>query len=117
MVLVVQSNKHKTTRVFFKIHRKDNTEILAICDEDLLGKTLSNDKIRMKVLVGFYKGQSISISDALHLMRRYGNINILGSVIELGIEKKQINENAVIWFNDEEDKKVPHLLIFSIPPL
>jgi hypothetical protein len=50
-------------------------------------------------------------------MRRYANINIIGSVIELGLEKKQIKEDAVIWFNDDEGKKVPHLLIFSIPPL
>jgi hypothetical protein len=114
---VVQSNKHKPVRVFFRIHRRDATEILAICDEDLFGKVLSNDKIRMKVPIKFYKGQSISIADAFQLMRRYVNINILGSVIELGIEKKQIKKDAVIWFNDEEGKRVPHLLMFSIPPL
>ena len=114
---MVQSNKHKSVRVFFRIHRRDGTEILAICDEDLLGKVLSNDKIRMKVPIKFYKGQSISIADAFQLMRRYVNINILGSVIELGIEKKQIKKDAVIWFNDEEGKRVPHLLMFSIPPL
>ncbi len=104
-------------RVFFRIHRRDTTEILAICDEDLLGKVLSNDKIRMRVPIEFYKGQAISISDAFQLMRRYVNINILGSVIELGIEKNQIKKDAVIWFNDEEGKRVPHLLIFAIPPL
>ncbi len=104
-------------QVFFRIHRRDATEILAICDEDLLGKILSNDKIRMRVPIDFYKGQLISTSDAFQLMRRYVNINILGSVIELGIEKNQIKKDAVIWFNDEEGKKVPHLLMFSIPPL
>ncbi len=104
-------------QVFFKIHRKDNNEILAICDENLLGKILSNGKIKMRVPTGFYKGQIISKSDAYQLMRRYTNINIIGSVIELGIEKEQIKEDAVIWFDDEEGKKVPHLLIFSIPPL
>lgn len=117
MVLVVQSNKHKSPQVCFKIHRKDTTEILAICDENLLGKVLCNEKIKMTVPTGFYKGQVISKSDAYQLMRRYTNINVIGSVIELGIEKKQIKEDAVIWFNDDEGKKVPHILIFSIPPL
>jgi len=116
-VLVVQLNKQRSTRVFFRIHRRDTTEILAICDENLLGKVLSNEKIRMRVPIKFYKGQSISKSDAFQLMRRYANINILGSVIEIGIEKNQIKEDAVIWFNNEEGKRVPHLLMFSIPPL
>ena len=116
-MLVVQSNKHKPVQVFFRIHRRDATEILAICDEDLLGKILLNDKIKMRVPIDFYKGQSISTSDAFQLMRRYVNINILGSVIEFGIEKNLIKKDAVIWFNDEEGKRVPHLLIFSIPPL
>ena len=71
----------------------------------------------MRVPIEFYKGQPISKSDAFQLMRRYVNINILGSVIELGIEKNQIKKDAVIWFNDEEGKRVPHLLLFSIPPL
>lgn len=113
----MQSNKQKPVQVYFKIHRKDKTEILAICDENLLGKVLSNDKIKMKVPTEFYKGNPISKSDAYRLMRRYTNINIIGSVIELGIEKEQIKKDAVIWFNDGEGKKIPHLLIFSIPPL
>ena len=117
MVLVVQSNKHYPAQVYFKVHRKDKTEILAICDENLFGKVLSRDKIKMTVPTEFYKGKLISKSDAYKLMRRYANINIIGSVIELGIEKEQIKKEAVIWFDDEEGRKVPHLLIFSIPPL
>ena len=116
-MLVVQSSRHEIEQVFFKIHRKDKTEILAICDEVLLGKVLSNEKIRMRVPTEFYRGQLIPRLDALQLMRRYVNINIIGSVIELGIEKNIINKDAVIWFKDEEEKEVPHLLIFSIPPL
>ena len=116
-MLVVQSNKHKPEQVYFKIHRKDKTEILAICDENLLGKVLFKDKIKMQVPTEFYKGNPISKSDAYRLMRNYTNINIIGSVIEFGIEKDQIKKDAVIWFNDEEGKKVPHLLIFSIPPI
>jgi hypothetical protein len=117
VVLVAQSNNSASTRVFFKIHRKDKTEVLAICDECLLGKELSNEKIRMKVRSQFYRGNAISKGDALDLMRRYSNINALGSVLELGIEKKVINEDAVFWLNDDENKVIPHLLIFSMPPI
>ncbi len=117
MVPVEQSSKHRSERVLFKIHRKDKTEILAICDEALLGKELSNSTTRMKVPLGFYKGTYISKSDALDLMRRYTNINALGSVLDLGIEKNIINKDAVLWFNSEDGKRIPHLIIFSIPPI
>ncbi|PWI49576.1 hypothetical protein CEE45_00150 [Candidatus Heimdallarchaeota archaeon B3_Heim] len=117
VVPVERSSKHSSERVFFKIHRRDRTEILAICDEALLGKELTNNTTRMKVPIGFYKGRDISQSDALDLMRRYTNINALGSVLDLGIKKEIINEEAVIWFNSDDGRRIPHLLIFSFPPI
>ena len=113
----MQSNNPNPTRVFFKIHRKDKTEILAICDECLLGKVLTNEKTRMKVPTEFYRGNVISKLDALELMKKFVNVNAIGSVLELGIEKEVINKDAVIWFDHENNHKVPHLLIFSIPPI
>ena len=106
-----------STRVFFKVHRRNNIEILALCDESLLGQELFNEKARMRIPADFYRGQEISANDALHLLRNYANVNALGSVLELGIKKNLINEDAIIWFTTSEGKKIPHLLIFSIPPL
>ncbi|MHA2202497.1 MAG: DUF424 family protein [Candidatus Hodarchaeales archaeon] len=106
-----------STRVYFKIHRREKTEILALCDESLLGQELFNEKARMRIPIDFYRGQQISASDALHLIRNYANVNALGSVIELGIRENLINEDAIIWFTTSEGKKIPHLIIFSIPPI
>ncbi len=106
-----------STRVYFKIHRKNQTEILALCDESLLGQELFNEKARMRIPTDFYRGQQISASDALHLIRNYANVNAIGSVIELGIRENLINEDAIIWFTSSEGKKIPHLIIFSIPPI
>lgn len=121
-VLVLRSNNSPqcaspTARVYFKIHRKNNVEILALCDESLLGQELSNEKARMRIPVDFYRGQEISTTNALRLMRNYANINAVGSVLELGIQEKIINEDAIIWFTTSEGKKIPHLLIFSFPPI
>ncbi|UCG03609.1 MAG: DUF424 family protein [Candidatus Heimdallarchaeota archaeon] len=106
-----------STRVFFKIHRKNRTEILALCDESLLGQELFNEKARMRIPIDFYRGQEISADDALRLLRNYANVNAVGSVLELGIKENLINEDAIIWFTTSEGKKIPHLLIFSIPPI
>ena len=111
------SHHTSSSRVYFKIHRKDKTEILALCDESLLGQELFNEKARMRIPADFYRGQEISVNDALHLLRNYANVNAIGSVLELGIKENLINEDAIIWFTTSEGKKIPHLLIFSIPPL
>ena len=122
MVPVLRSNNSpqrssSSNRVYFKVHRKNNVEILALCDESLLGQEIFNEKARMKIPANFYRGQEIEAQDALQLMRNYANINVVGSVLELGIRQNLINEDAVLWFTTLEGKKIPHLLIFSIPPL
>ena len=104
-------------RIFFKIHRRAKNEILAICDENILDKILFNEKSSMRVPSKFYKGKEISAFEALQLMKNYNNINIIGSVINLGLEKNLISEDAVIWFSTKDGDKVPHLLIFSMPYL
>lgn len=122
MALVEPSNKSQraqptSSRIYFKIHRKDKAEILAICDEILLGQVLANERAKMTISPDFYRGHEISASDALHLMRNYTNINVVGSVLEYGIQKKIINEDAIMWFETVQGKKIPHLLIFSLPPI
>jgi hypothetical protein len=106
-----------SNRVCFKVHRRDKNEILAVCDESLLGQEVFNKKSRMRIPVDFYKGKTITPIGALRLMKNYSNVNAIGSVLELGIQQKVINPNAIIWFNTTEGKKVPHLLIFSFPPI
>ncbi len=112
-----QSDSLSLNRILFKIHRKSRTEILAICDENLLGQELRNDRARMIISSDFYSGQEISAEEALRLMNTYTNINAVGSVLEYGIRNNLINEDAIIWFTNEQGKKIPHLLIFSLPPI
>ncbi len=104
-------------KVVFKVHKKDKSEILAICDKELFGKKLTGTKAKMTVPFDFYNGEEIPVEDALHLMRKYQNINAIGSVLELAIQKRLFHKDSMLWFNTEEGKKIPHLLIFSIPPI
>ncbi len=109
--------KESSKSVNFKIHRSHRREILALCDDSLLDQVLFTEKAKMKVSTAFYRGQKITAEEALQLMRNYGNINALGSTIELGIKIKVIRNNAVIWFKTINGKKIPHLLLFSLPPI
>lgn len=109
--------KESPKSVYFKIHRSHNREVLALCDDSLLGQVIFNEKAQMKVSTNFYRGQKIATEEALQLMRNYVNINALGSTIELGIKFEVIKKEAVIWFTTSDGKKIPYLLLFSLPPL
>lgn len=111
------NNKNNESCVYFKIHRRHKSEVLALCDESLFDQVLYSEKAQMKVPTDFYRGQKISAEEALRLMRNYVNVNALGSTIELGIKFKVINEDAVIWFKTNDGKKIPHLLIIALPPI
>lgn len=109
--------KESSKSVYLRIHRSHNREVLALCDESLLGQVIFNEKAQMKVPTDFYRGQKITSEEALQLMRNYVNINALGSTIDLGLKNKVIKKEAVIWFKTSDGKKIPHLLIFSFPPI
>ena len=48
-------------KVYCKIHKQQDYHVIAVCDEDILGKTLGKQKISEF----FYKGELIDIPDAI----------------------------------------------------
>lgn len=114
---VSQLNNKNNSYVYFKIHRRHKSEVLALCDESLFDQVLYGEKAQMRVSTDFYRGQKITAEEALRLMRNYVNVNALGSTIELGIKYNIINKDAVIWFETIDGKKIPHLLIIALPPI
>lgn len=75
--------------IFVKKHEK----VLAVCDSDLIGKTLKEGKLCLKISERFYKGKEVTVDELKMLLERAGNVNIVGNesikvVIELGFIKK-----------------------------
>lgn len=105
------------TKVCLKLHRTGTSEVLAVCDKKYIGQTLHNTKIKMKVHKSFYEGNEIPIQDAFSLFKSYGNINAVGSVINYGIQRGEINKNSVLWLENEEGESIPHMILFKMPPL
>lgn len=58
-------------------------QVVALCDEDLIGKTLQEGEFEIKVSERFYKGEIVSEGDALKVLKGAINVNIIG--------KKSIN--------------------------
>ena len=93
--------------VFIKTTRYGRDTLVAVCDAELLGKTLHGGHVPFKVNKGFYKGVPADVCEALEAMRRATICNLIGKrIVEAAIEHRMVNKTAIIYFGD-----VPHAQI------
>jgi hypothetical protein len=77
--------------------------VVAICDEDLLGKKIEND-VKITVEESFYRGELIDENKALEFMKKSNICNIIGkSIVELALKNKFIMKENIIFIGD-----IPH---------
>ena len=81
----------------FNLKKEGNNVLLAICDEELLGKTLREGKIVFKISEDFYKGKKISIDQAVSMIENSTIINIIGNeCVKKAIENGFVHPEAVL---------------------
>jgi hypothetical protein len=73
--------------------------VVAICDEDLLGKRIGS-KFKVEIKESFYKGEKIDEKKAIDLMGKAYICNLMGkNIVELALEKKFISKENIIQIN------------------
>ena len=93
--------------MYVKIHSDGNLKVLAISDEDLIGKTIEDGKIIIGVSERFYKGEKKSDQEVLELMKVADNINMVGiTCVKLALDNGIISEENIIMI-----KKIPHVQV------
>ena len=96
--------------VYAKLKQIDKHTVLAICDIDLLDKTLCEGKITFKVKNEFYNGGKINLDEAINMIENATIINLVGKCcIEKAIQKGHIHPDAVITIQN-----VPHAQIMKL---
>ena len=84
--------------------------LLAICDSDLLGKTLREDKIVFHVKDEFYNGGKVSLEEAVNMIENSTIVNLVGkNCIEKAILKGYVHPEAVLQISG-----VPHAQIVKL---
>ncbi len=91
-----------------KVHptgeRYSNRFVLAVCDKELIGKTLKSKKLQLQVSERFYKGELRSPEEVLSLLKDASNMNILGKrSIALALKAGVIAKENIMMIG-----KVPH---------
>lgn len=87
-----------------------NNVLLAMCDAEILGRTLRKGKIVFRVKEGFYKGTKVSIEEAMAMIENSTTVNMIGkNVVQKAIEKGHVHPEAVISIEG-----IPHAQIVKL---
>ncbi len=95
--------------MYVKIHSKSGRGVVAICDEDIIGKTFETKEKQLNVSKEFYKGEQKNEEEVISIIKKADNLNIVG--------KNSVNialkTNIVLKSDVKRIKNIPYLYIIS----
>ncbi|MBU1245998.1 MAG: DUF424 family protein [Nanoarchaeota archaeon] len=95
--------------MYVKFHIKGDRTVVAICDKDLIGKTLEDKKQCIEITERFYKGEKKTEKEVAVILQEATNINIIGKKsIALAIKQGVLDKEAV-----RKIKRIPHAQIYE----
>ena len=88
----------------------NNTQLLNICDADLLGKTIDSDNFTLKISEKYYAEKVVKKEEAKEMLKRSDNINMVGKeIISLSVDLGIGSQDGV-----KEIDGVPFLIVFKM---
>ena len=91
------------------ITHKD-TNMLNICDSDLLGKTLNRDNFSLKISEKYYAEKIVEKEEAKDLLKQSDNINMAGkNIVDLSVSMGIGSANGVKVIDG-----IPFLIVFKM---
>ncbi len=68
-------------KVYLKIHRRNDIETVACCDEDLLNRVFTEGDLRIEINSNFYGGDLLTMEQAMEILKQSSYFNIVGENI------------------------------------
>ena len=98
------------TEVYVNMRRRGQFVVLAMCDCELLGKVLRDGKIVFEIREDFYKGQKVTVEEALELCKMSSIVNmIVHCIVYKAKEEGLIHPDAILKISG-----VPHAQIVKM---
>lgn len=96
--------------MYFKVHKTASGSVLAVCDKELLGKTIKAKGLHFHISEAFYKGAEITPKKLAELLESHSNINIVGDkAVRVALEKGLISERSIVKIGN-----IPHVQIYKL---
>jgi len=102
---------HRENGTGFSVRTSEyqGTVLVNICDEELVGRTVSEGKLKVHLSPDFYSGEVVGMGEALRLIRTCSIVNLAGHrSVRLAVDNDVGNRDAV-----REIEKVPFLMIYK----
>ena len=96
--------------MYLKIHRiQGKGEIVAVCDRELLNRTICHGDITIHVSEKFYGNEEAGAEEVVAALKNAGNINLIGTkAVSVAIECGVLPEGAYILIDG-----IPHAQIYQ----
>ncbi|MDD1655669.1 MAG: DUF424 domain-containing protein [Methanomicrobiales archaeon] len=97
--------------MFLKVHRApDGTEVVAVCDRELLNTTITHGDITIRISESFYGNRPASKEEVRTILETAANANLIGEqCVALAVEMGFVERSGCIMLG-----KVPHAQVFRI---
>jgi len=96
--------------VYVKLKKVNRNVLLAMCDCEILGKTLREGKIVFHVKDEFYNGGRVTLEEAIDMIKNSTIVNMVGKkCVEKAIEKGYVHPEAVLNIEG-----IPHAQIVKL---
>ena len=96
--------------VYMNLKRVGSNVLLAVCDCELLGRTLREGKIVFKIKDEFYNGRKGTVEEAMGMISNSTIVNLVGKTcVEKAIAHGYVHPEAVI-----EIEGIPHAQIMKL---
>ena len=83
--------------------------LVNICDEELIGRTVTEGKLKMHISKEFYLGEKVGAAEALDLIRKCSIVNLVGRrSVSLAVENNIGARQAI-----REIENVPFLIVYK----
>ncbi|MEM3018927.1 MAG: DUF424 family protein [Candidatus Bathyarchaeia archaeon] len=96
--------------IYVNIIRRGGHVLVAACDADLLGKTLTDGGLEFYVSEKFYKGEKKSLEAAIEAIRHANSANLIGrDIVERAVSEGLVHPKAILAISG-----IPHAQIIRI---
>jgi hypothetical protein len=80
-----------------KVHKKQEKTVVAVCDDDLLGKRFEEGDLQLDLTSDFYAGTKMDEKEAGDLVRNADIVNLVGEQsVKLGIEEGIVEKDRIL---------------------
>ncbi|MGP3667212.1 MAG: DUF424 domain-containing protein [Candidatus Bathyarchaeota archaeon] len=103
---------NKVCYVYVKVMKVRNDVIVAVCDEDVLGKVFEDKDrgLKLDVKEKFYRGVKVKLTDVIQYVEKATIANIVGKKsVSLAVEKGFISSSGVLWIGG-----IPHAQLIKM---